>query len=419
VSCDNVDAGGLLPYPQALALVLANVQPLDTETIAAADALGAYLAEPVHAPHDAPRCEQSAMDGYAVRLADVQGARPEQPVTLRLAGELPAGDARGLTLAAGQTIKVFTGSRLPVGCDAVVMKEFVSLRDEQAHIAWQVQAGDHIRRVGEEFRRGDEILPRGARVTPPVVGMLAFLGHVHVAVGRRPRAVVITMGDELVAPGGEPGPGQVFDANGPAVVAALRALGLTEIQHTRVSDNADILREAMVAGLEASDLLITIGGASVGDYDYVHGARAALGVRDLFAKVAIKPGKPNLFGLSPDGTPVFGLPGNPVSALVSFHQLVKPALARMMGAAASPARRLPVTLKQDVVQKKGRLNWLRGTLSFDPDTDTELTVDLVSGQGSHMLSGLATADALLEIPATSDGEASGTQVTAVPLNWTA
>lgn len=415
MSCDHADAGSLLPYPRALALVLANIEPLDFRTVAIAEALGAYLTEPAYAPHDTPRFEQSAMDGYAVRLADVQDATPDRPVSLQLAGELPAGAAQDLALAPGQTIKVFTGSRLPAGTDAVVMKEFVTPGDGRADIAWRVAAGDHIRRVGEEFRRGDEILPRGARVTPPVVGMLAFLGYAQVAVGRRPRATVITMGDELVAPGREPGPGQVHDANGPALVAALRALGLTEIRHTWVPDDPDVLREAMAAGLEYGDVLITVGGASVGDHDHVHGARAALDVRDLFAKVAIKPGKPNLFGLAPDGTPVFGLPGNPVSALVSFHQLVKPALARMMGATTSPARLLPVQLKQDVTQKKGRLNWLRGILSFDPDTG--LTAEPVSDQGSHMLSGLATADVLLEIPATSDGAASGTQVAAVPLNW--
>ncbi len=148
-----------------------------------------------------------------------------------------------------------------------------------------------------------------------------------------------------------------------------------------------------------------------------HEARAALGVRDIFAKVAIKPGKPNLFGLDPEGTPVFGLPGNPVSALVSFHQLVQPALARMMGAAARDPRFLPVRLQQSVSKKKGRLNWLRGILSFDPDGGPALNVELVAGQGSHMLSGLALANALVEIPASSDSAGQGETVIAVPLNW--
>lgn len=417
MSCDDVVTESLLTYPEALKIVLANVQPAGPVTVPVAAALGAYLAEAAVALHDSPRFEQSAMDGYAVRLVDVESARPEQPVTLKLAGELPAGDQKSLALEPGRTIKVYTGSRLPRGAEAVVMKEFVTLRDDRAEIARRVGAGDHIRRVGEEFRRGDEILSAGTRVTPPVVGMLVFLGYESVAVGPRPRAMVITMGDELVAPGAEPGPGQVHDANGPAVVAALHSLGLTEVRHTCVPDDPVQLQDAMAAGLAGSDILITVGGASVGDYDFVHGARTVLGVRDLFAKLAIKPGKPNLFGLAPDGTPVFGLPGNPVSALVSFHQLVRPALARMMGAAVHPPRFLPVTLKQGVRKKKGRLNWLRGILSFDPEADQALGAELVSGQGSHMLSGLALADALVEIPSASDGVRGGDSLLAVPLNW--
>jgi len=417
VSCDLFDAGRLLPYPEALSLVLANTHPVGMETVSLADALGSFLAEPAAALHHSPRFEQSAMDGYAVIQSDVADAGSDHPVTLELVGELPAGDQSLLTLKTGQTIKVFTGSRLPAGTEAVVMKEFVTLQENQAEIRYKVTAGEHIRRVGEEFERGDEILPMGTRVTPPVIGMLAFLGRKSIAVGRRPSAMVITMGDELVAPGEKPGPGQINDANGPAIVAGLQALGLTEIQHKRVPDDAMILQKAMAVGLAECDILITIGGASVGDYDYVHGCRAALEVRDLFAKLAIKPGKPNLFGLDPAGTPVFGLPGNPVSALVSFHQLVKPAIRRMMGATTTYAPMLPAKLEKTVGKRKGRLNWLRGLLRFDPETGPDVMASAVSGQGSHMLSGLAQANALLEIPAASDGLAAGETVQAVPLNW--
>ncbi len=417
MSCDLIDAGKMLPYPEALKIVLANVQTVGTEVLSLADAQGSFLAEPANALHHSPRFEQSAMDGYAVLMADVQAAGEDQPVTLDLVGELPAGDQSLLTLKGGQTIKVFTGSRLPAGTEAVVMKEFVTLQGDQAAVAWAVQEGDHIRRVGEEFQRGNEILPVGTRVTPPVVGMLAFLGRKSIAVGRRPSATVITMGDELVGAGEKPGPGQIHDSNGPAMIAALRALGLVEVHHARVPDDPAVLREAMAKGLANTDVLITVGGASVGDYDYVHECRTALNVRDLFAKVAIKPGKPNLFGLGPDGTPVFGLPGNPVSALVSYHQLVKPALLRMMGGPLPNTHLVPVKMNRAIGQKKGRLNWLRGILRFDRSAKSALTADPVSGQGSHMLSGLALADALLEIPADSTGAEAGETVLAVPLNW--
>ena len=251
--------------------------------------------------------------------------RPNRPVVLDLADELPAGDQRAVNLKPGQTVKVFTGSRLPRGAEAVVMKEYVTLEDDRAAIAWKISAGDHIRRVGEEYRRGDVILPAGiASHARRWSACWSCWARTASAVRRRPSVTVITMGDELVAPGTRPGPGQIPDSNGPAVVAALKSLGVAKVRARRVKDRLPLLVRAMNDGLEKSDLVITVGGASVGDYDYVHEARRELGVHDLFTRVAIKPGKPNIFGLDRRTTPVFGLPGNPVSALVSFHQLVKP-----------------------------------------------------------------------------------------------
>jgi molybdopterin molybdotransferase len=404
----------VIPFADALRIVREHIKPLPTETLPLDKSLGRYLARPAKAPAHSPRFEQSAMDGYAVKMADVAGAGPGSPVNLRLLDELPAGDQRQVTLKAGHTVKVFTGSRLPRGAEAVVMKEYVTLENGRATIAWKVGEGDHFRRVGEEYRKGDVILPAGTRVTPPVVGMLVMLGKTEVAVRRLPSVTVITMGDELVAPGTKPGPGQIPDSNGPAVTAAVRALGLTRVKHRRVRDSLDVLTRAMKAGLAESDLLITVGGASVGDYDYVHDARGALKVRDIFKKVAIKPGKPNLFGLGPGRKPVFGLPGNPVSALVSYHQLVKPALLKMMGAPEREAGVVPVRLKQDTKQKKGRLGWLRGqTEMVGPD----LEATLVTGQGSHMLSGLALADVLVEIPADTEEAKAGDILRAVELDW--
>jgi len=405
----------LIPYPEALRIVLENIRPLPTETVPVDKALGGFLARPVKAPAHSPRFEQSAMDGYAVHMADVAGARPGHPVTLELADELPAGDQRSVTLKPGQTVKVFTGSRLPRGAEAVVMKEYVTLSgDEEAAIAWKVSTGDHIRRVGEEYRRGDVILPAGIRVTPPVVGMLVMLGKDRAVIRRRPTVTVITMGNELVAPGTRLGPGQIPDSNGPAVAAALRALGVTGIRRRRVKDKLPALVKAMKDGLENSDLVVTVGGASVGDYDYVHDARKELGVRDIFTKVAIKPGKPNLFGLDRRKTPVFGLPGNPVSALVSFHELVKPAVLKMMGALENDSLILPVRLDEATRKKPGRLNWLRGRLDVD---GAQLTASLVTGQGSHMLSGLALADVLVEIPVETAETVAGETVKAVRLDW--
>jgi molybdopterin molybdotransferase len=244
--------------------------------------------------------------------------------------------------------------------------------------------------------------------------MLVMLGKDRAVIRRRPTVTVITMGNELVAPGTRLGPGQIPDSNGPAVTAALRALGVTGIRRRRVKDKLPALVKAMKDGLENSDLVITVGGASVGDYDYVHDARKELGVRDIFTKVAIKPGKPNLFGLDRRKRPVFGLPGNPVSALVSFHELVKPAVLKMMGALETDSLILPVRLDEATRKKPGRLNWLRGRLGVD---GAQLTASLVTGQGSHMLSGLALADVLVEIPVETAETVVGETVQAVRLDW--
>ena len=408
----------MIPYPAALRIVLDNIRPLPIETVPVDKALGGFLARQVKAPAHSPRFEQSAMDGYAVLLADVAGARSDRPVVLKIWDELPAGDRRSVDLKPGHAVKVFTGSRLPRGAEAVVMKEYVTPQHgpdgDKAAIARNVRPGDHIRRVGEEYRRGDVILPAGVRVTPPVVGMLVLLGRDRVAVRRRPTVTVITMGDELVAPGTRPGPGQIPDANGPAVTAALRALGVAKVRRRRVRDRLPALVRAMKEGLEKSDLVITVGGASVGDYDFVHQARAELGVRDLFTKVAIKPGKPNLFGLDHRGRPVYGVPGNPVSALVSFHQLVKPAVLKMMGALEAEFLVLPVRLTEATRKKPGRLNLLRGKLNL---ADGQLTSNLAAGQESHMLSGLALADVLVEIPVETAETVAGETVKAVRLDW--
>ncbi len=408
----------MIPYPDALRIVLDNIRPLPMETVPVDKALGGFLARPIKAPSHSPRFEQSAMDGYAVRMADVAGVRPDRPIVLKLADELPAGDQRSVVLRRGHTVKVFTGSRLPRGAEAVVMKEYVTPEGgpdgDRANIAWKVQPGHHIRRVGEEYRRGDVILPAGVRVTPPVVGMLVLLGKDRVAVRRRPTVTVITMGDELVAPGTRLGPGQIPDSNGPAVAAALHSLGVAKVRRRRVKDNLPALVRVMKEGMEKSDLVITIGGASVGDYDYVHEARKELDVRDIFTKVAIKPGKPNLFGLDRRGQPAYGLPGNPVSALVSFHELVKPAVLKMMGALENDPLVLPVRLDEATRKKPGRLNWLRGRLDIKGD---DLTAELVTGQGSHMLSGLALADVLVEIPLEAAETTAGETFRAVRLDW--
>jgi molybdopterin molybdotransferase len=409
-------AGQPVPYAEALGLVLRHVLPLPAETVPLDRALGAYLAEPARARSHSPRFEQSAMDGWAVRVADLAGATAARPVSLRVAGSLPAGTARRQLLKPGATIRVFTGSPLPGGAEAVVVQEVVGADGETAVFRAPARAGANLRRVGEEYRRGDVLLPSGCVVTPPVLGLLAQLGRAAVKVGGRPAALVITMGDELVEPGVKPGRAQVIDANGPAICAALRAAGARAVRHVRVPDDPTALRRALAQGLRGADLVVTVGGASVGDHDHVPAVRAQLGIRELFGRVAIRPGLPNWFGLAPAGTPVFGLPGNPVSALVSFELLVRPAVRRLCGApldaAAGPgAADGNATLAAAAAPTGERETWLRARL----ETDTAGSVRAIpeAGQGSHMLSGLARAQGLVVLP---PGTASLPEGTSVPLH---
>ena len=399
----------LLSYEDALALVTAKVRPLGRETVPLDLALGRYLARDVKARRHSPWFEQSAMDGFAVRTRDL----PRVGLALDLVGEMPAGGSRRLTLRAGQTVKVFTGGRLPGGTDAVVMKEYVEADGSRATFTRTPAVGDQIRRVGEEYRRGEVILTAGTRITPPVIGVLASLGLAEVAVGRVPRVAVITMGDELIAPGEQLNPGCIHDANGPAMAAALRGCGVTKISRRRVGDTLSGLKRSLKAAMATSDLVITVGGASVGDHDHVGTARADLGVNEFFSRLAVKPGKPNYFGLK-GRVPVFGLPGNPVSALVSFRQLVRPALEIMKGCPDPRPVVLPVALTSAVSKEPGRLDWSRATMATD---GTRLLGHPVTRQGSHMLSGLVAADLLLELPRDAEELSAGDTVQAHLLDW--
>ncbi|MCP4571410.1 MAG: molybdopterin molybdotransferase MoeA [bacterium] len=405
---------GMVPYEQALELVTSSVKPLRPETVPLNGAQGRYLAVPLKARYPMPRFDQSAMDGYAVFHADLDAVAPGKPVTLEVVGEMPAGGAGRPKLRRGRTVKVFTGGRLPAGADTVVMKEYVDFEDDRAGFLQQPKHGANIRRLGEELQRGAEILPARTRITPPVVGLLASMDRTEVRVHGLPTVTVITMGDELVAPGKPLGPGQIRDANGPALRAALQALGIRKIRVRRVRDSVSVLQRTLAAAMESSDLVITVGGASVGDHDHVAAARSLLGVKELYSRVAVKPGKPNIFGLGPGGVPMYGLPGNPVSALVSFHQFVKPLIAVMMGAMPGAGRSVSTYLPGAEKKKSGRTYWLRGRLV---PRGPALEADLAAAQQSHMLTGLAAADILAELPADTDHVDAGALVRAWLIDW--
>lgn len=410
----------MIPFDRARRLVLDAAHALGVEKVPLEDADGRLLARPLKAHLDMPRFDQSAMDGFAVKTADLKGAGPKKPAELILDGDIPAGALRRPRLRPGHTIKVFTGSMLPLGTEAVVMREYSRVRGDIVQLVREPSPGEHIRRRGEEFAKGEPLLDRGTPIDPAVTGLLATFGHADVAVYLRPTITLLTIGDELVPLGGRLGPAKIYNSNKLALTAALKRIGVGRIRARIVPDDPSALRRAMTRGLRESDVLLAAGGASVGDYDFVRPVTAELGIRERFRAIAVQPGKPVFFGTwhapgrSGPTRLVFGLPGNPVSALVSLHQIARPALQKMMGHPAPADLGLTAEITEECRKKPGRLRLLRGRLET---TGGRLVVTPSRHQGSHMISGMAYADCLILFPLDQERLEKGQQVDVKLLAW--
>ncbi|MHB9132455.1 MAG: molybdopterin molybdotransferase MoeA [Armatimonadota bacterium] len=407
----------MISFAEAHSIVLAHAHPLDTTSLPLEQLPSAYLAEPVIATADMPLFDNSAVDGYGVRLADVEGTSAESPACLRVCATIRAGDAACEAFASGLAVKVLTGAPVPAWVEAVVMREDCAESPGKVAVKRQPRAGENIRRRGEEFSQGEEVLPAGMRITPAVIGVLATCGYAQFPVYRKPRVALIVTGNELVDPGQPLGPGQIYDSNSYMLVDALREMGIHEPLHSRAADDPALLREQLSNALANADVVITVGGVSVGDYDFVKEVCEELGVVTQCWKVAIKPGKPFYFGTRANANGeklVCGLPGNPVSALVTFHELVKPALLRMMGAAEVCPPMLIATLTKSLRKKAGRMEFVRG---FASARDGQLVVEPTVGQDSHMLGGMAKANCLIHFPQEANALAVGDTVDIELLGW--
>jgi molybdopterin molybdotransferase len=410
----------MITWEEALAAILDEVQPLPSVSLPLAKLLGYVLAKPIVATIDSPPFDNSAVDGFAVRLADVAGASADHPVALRMAGEIRAGGIETAPLSAGSALKILTGALVPSSADAVVMKEYCSELNGRVAIEQAPSLGENIRRRGGEFLRGHTVLPAGLLVTPPVVGVLASLGYKEFAVYKRPRAAVVTTGSELTVPGRTLMPGHIYDSNSHSIKASLSALGLDEILMLRAHEDRKDTFCKFKSALAAADVVISTGGVSVGDYDYVKGALEDLGVRSHIWRIAIKPGKPVFFGVRNAGSSharrkyVFGLPGNPVSALVTFNVFVVPAIAKLMGLPDQQAPVMKVPLKGRLEKKAGRAEFVRAKLTC---RDGKYMACAVKGQDSHMLSGLAAANALIVFPLEAQVLEDGQLVDVRPLRF--
>ncbi|MBI4610569.1 MAG: molybdopterin molybdotransferase MoeA [Candidatus Rokubacteria bacterium] len=383
----------MLSVEEALDRVLSRVTPLATERVDLVSALNRALAEPVQVATDIPAWANSSMDGYALRSEDVRRASSERPVTLRVAGRVPAGAVAARPIAPGEAFKILTGAPLPEGADGVIPQEEVETEGEIVKVPRPVGRGEYVRLAGEDLRAGETVLEPGHEIGAAEVGLLATLGYAQVRVFRRPRVAILSTGDELVDLGGALGPGKIPNSNTYALMAQVAAAGGVSVNLGVAGDSPEAIGERLRWGLDA-DAVISSAGVSVGEFDFVKEALTGLGAELHLWQVAMRPGKPITFG-SLGLRPVFGLPGNPVSAMVTFELFVRPALRKMAGHRTLHRPTIRARALAPIPNPGRRRGYLRVTLTpIDGGHGARLTGE----QGSGILRSMVMADGLAVIP---------------------
>ena len=393
----------LIAIDQAIEHVLGQTRPLAPQTVTIDDALHRVLAADIRATGDVPPFPCSAMDGYALR-AGPAGRR------LRIAGESRAGAPSARALSDGEAIRVSTGAAIPPGADAVIPQEDVDLDDGAEAVIVTIQdspVGAHVRGAGEDMRAGTTVLRAGRRLGPVELGAAVAAGAGTVQAARRPRVAVLCTGDELRAPGEPLGPGEIHNSNSPMLTGLSLDAGAATGPAGRLPDDRQATIDGIGAAIDGSDVVIITGGVSVGPHDHVKPALSALHVQQLFWSVALQPGKPTWFGVAGDGTLVFGLPGNPVSAVVTFSLFVAPALAALQGAPAPLPPTPTAVLSTELPRNPRREQAVRVSLGDSPGG---VTATPTGAQGSHILSSLLAADALGMIPMGDGVVAAGDEI---------
>lgn len=385
----------MLGYQEALDIVLreASKRELPVETTPLVLSSGRVLAKDVVANESLPEADLSAMDGYAIVASDSSRATPESPVTLRVTGESAAGSPHSGFVDRGMAVRIMTGAVVPEGADGVVEVEVTEEADGYVTIRKEIPIGRSIRRMGEDIRAGDVAIAAGRTVTPSMVGLLAALGVTNVPVRVKPIVGIVSTGNELVEPHVRPGFGQVRNSSQAALYAACQEAGAEPIALGIVGDDPDGLRETIDEALRY-DIVLTTGGVSAGAYDHVTTLLPELDVEVLFHRIAIRPGGPILFGIHGDAmhrTLVFGLPGNPVSTLVTFDRFARPAIRRLLGDTTVPLE-LKAILDVDVRKNDGKRHFVRGVLG---SRDGELHVRPTAVQSSGAVSSIAQANCLI------------------------
>jgi molybdopterin molybdotransferase len=400
----------MLSVEEARDRILEHISPLPAEVVPLPGALGRVLAEDAIAEESLPPFSNSAMDGYAVRSADTASASPESPVRLRLVGEVPAGRVYAGTLRSGEALRILTGAALPDGADSVLEQERTWIGDGVVDLLAEVSPGTNIRPSGDDVRPGAILASKGSEVGPAELALLAALGIQPIRVTRRPTVAIVSTGDELAPLGETPGPGQIRESNGPYLAAVVERAGATALRLGVAQDRVEEIRR-LLDEASGADLILTSGGVSVGDYDLVKQILTERGTID-FWRVRMRPGKPLAFGMI-GGTPVLGLPGNPVSAAVTFELFGRPALRKMLGCRQVERPTVEVVLEGQDIARADRRHFVRASLRSRKGT---LTATPTGDQGSHRISSLTGAAALLVI---MEGEGivhAGDHVPAIVLN---
>ena len=404
---------GLVPVEAYLSQILAAIRALPPTHLALADAEGCVLAEDVTAGVPLPSFDNSSMDGYAVLAADLKGASEHSPVTLPVTAEIAAGDTGAFALVPGTAIRIMTGAMLPSGADAVVPVELTDGGIARVAVRAEVAAGHAVRYLGGDALEGETLLVEGTRLKPMHIAVAASAGRARVVVRPRPRVVVLATGNELAEPGTPLVPGRIWESNSYMIAAAAREAGAIAYRHATVPDDPAGVLPTLEEQLLRADLLVTTGGVSMGgEHDVVKAALGQLGTV-AFHKVAMQPGMPQGFGtVGDDQVPIFTLPGNPVSAYVSFQLFVRPAIGALQGKPAEFLPTVSATLTGPVRSPAGRRSFLRGVLSEDKTQVTPLR-----GQGSHQIAALGKATALIVVPESvvTLGEGDKVDVLVLPL----
>ncbi|MFD9926040.1 gephyrin-like molybdotransferase Glp [[Kitasatospora] papulosa] len=434
-------SGTIWSVDEHLEDILAAVKPLEPIELHLPDAQGCVLVDDVVVQVALPPFDNSSMDGYAVRISDVEGASEEFPAVLTVIGDVAAGDGGlpdGRSVGPGEAARIMTGAPLPAGAEAVVPVEWTdggtgagpaeSMRAHsdapegasgEVRVHRPVKPRAHVRAKGSDVKPGDLALRAGSVVGPPQIGLLAAIGRSTVRVRPRPRVVVLSTGSELAQPGEELTGGRIYDSNSFALTAAARDAGAIAYRVPAVADDAETLRATIEDQLIRADIVVTTGGVSVGAYDVVKEALSSVGDEDAagggvdFRKLAMQPGKPQGFGsIGPEHTPLLALPGNPVSSYVSFELFVRPAILTLMGLQDVHRPSVRATLNTDAALSSppGKRQFLRGTYDAEAGTVTP-----VGGPGSHLIAALAQADALIVLPEDVTSAESGTEAEVILL----